>query len=313
MTLVYRSMLAAGLGRAAWRLSASRLRILCYHGVCDERLAAEPWVPTYFVTRASFERQLRYLARNASVLPLFEAVQRLREGALPPRAVSLTFDDGYANNLSLAAPLLGEYGMRATVFLTTKYIESGGWYPSLRLKLLRLHRRDLELPPYKTTPVDEIERATAPYWPEVEASLSPDQRDTLRPLTVDEVRAAGPLTLEFGAHSHTHGIPRNETADRRREEIRISIEKVAQWTGRPVRVFSYPNGEAGDFDDIDKNALRAAGVTAAVSGIAGSNRRDGDLLELRRYPVSLYHDEWRFEAEVTGVRTALRSVSRMRH
>ena len=86
----------------------------------EDRLRGEPWMPSYFVTRSAFEAQLQYLAQNATVLPLSQAVQRLAEGALPPGTVSLTFDDGYGNNLQLAQPLLKRYGMTATVFLAAR-------------------------------------------------------------------------------------------------------------------------------------------------------------------------------------------------
>src|SRR6266571_4093146 len=111
MNALYKSFARISGDRLVWKLSSDRLRILCYHGVCDDSVARESWVPSYFVTRSAFEFQLQYLRRWASVLPLSEAVRRLRAGSLPPHAVSITFDDGYANNVHLALPLLERYGM----------------------------------------------------------------------------------------------------------------------------------------------------------------------------------------------------------
>jgi peptidoglycan/xylan/chitin deacetylase (PgdA/CDA1 family) len=307
--LLYKSFSGLRADRLAWKLSGDRLRILCYHGVCEDRLAGEPWVPSYFVTRSAFDSQLQYLHRNASVLPLSDAVRRLREQSLPAGAVSITFDDGYANNLHLALPLLQRYRMPAAVFLSTAYIESGDWYPFVKLKLLRLKDRSLTLPEYKSNPVDTVLQAAASHWPPVEASLTSEQRETLRPLTVSEVRGADSALIEFGAHSHTHGIARNETPERRGQEVRVSVGKVAAWTGRRAGIYSYPNGESGDFGEIEKEALRAEGITAAVTGIGGANRSSCDPLELKRYPFTLHHDKWRFRAEVTGLRSTLLSVA----
>ena len=104
--LLYRALIVSGAERLAWRMSGDRLRILCYHGVCEDRLAMESWMPSYFVRRSAFERQLQYLSDHAVVLHLADAVDQLKAGSLPPNAVCLTFDDGYANNLHLALPLL---------------------------------------------------------------------------------------------------------------------------------------------------------------------------------------------------------------
>jgi len=307
--LLYRSFSKAGGDRLAWRLTPNSLRIICYHGVCDDGLAGEAWMPSYFVTRSAFEFQLEYLQRNTTVLALSDGVKRLTEGTLPRGAVSITFDDGYANNLQLAAPLLRQYGTPASIFLSTDYIETGELYPFLKLKFLRLAHRDLPLPEYKSSPVDTVRNAAAAYWPETEAKLTNAQRETLRPMTVNEVRALDSSLIELGAHSHTHAIARNETPERRRDEVQISVRKVAEWTGHPQQVFSYPNGEAGDFGDPEKQALRVEGVPAAVTGIGGFNRWPCDLFELKRYPVTLYHDESRFRAEVSGFRTMLLSMS----
>lgn len=305
-----------GVDRLVWKLDTNRLRILCYHGVCEDRLAGEPWMPSYFVTRSAFEAQLQYLHSNARVLSLRESISRLQDGSLPPRAVSITFDDGYANNLHLAYPLLRKYRLPATVFLSSRYVESDELFPFLKLKLIRLGLQaagkdpaTYPLPEYKSSAVDAVRESAGRWWTDLGLQLSEDQRQTLRAMTTEEVRALDSELIELGAHSHTHCILRNESRERRGQEIRTSIEKVAEWTGQTVRWFSYPNGERGDFDQADKDALRAEGILAAVSGIGGANNARADLLELRRYPVTLQHDDSRFRAELMGFRNALRAAA----
>jgi peptidoglycan/xylan/chitin deacetylase (PgdA/CDA1 family) len=308
-TILYRSFAGMHADRLLQPLHTHRLRILCYHGVCDDRVANESWLPTYFVRKSAFASQLAYLRRHAHVLPLTEAVARLRDGSLPACAISVTFDDGYANNVHQALPLLEQYQVPASIFLSTSYVETGSFYPFLALKLLRLADRKLSLPDYKSSPIDDVLNAIARHWPAVEGHLSTDQRETLRPLTIQEVRRTRSPLIDFGAHSHTHCIARNETQQRRDEEVRTSVFKVGEWIGRPVPTFSYPNGEAGDFGDIEKASLRAAGIEAAVTGISGANRRGCDPFELRRYPLTLHHDNSRFRAEVSGFRSALMSAT----
>lgn len=310
-SIFYDSFFRIGGDQVLWGLDGGRVRILCYHGICEDRLAGTPWMPSFFVTASAFDRQLRYLRTHADVLPLSEAVERLSAGAVPRRCVAITFDDGYANNLHLAQPILQRHRVPATFFLSTSYIESGEFFPFLKLKLVALAAKAGQaLPSYKSEPLDQVMRQIEPSWKQAKQNLTADQIDTLRPLSIAELDRFDGELIELGAHSHTHCILRNESRERRDTEIRDSIRKLAEWTGAPVRLFSYPNGQKGDFDEADKRVLREEGIQAAVAGIAGANSRRTDRLELRRYPVGLFHDaSSRFSAEVTGLRSAVRAVA----
>ena len=108
--------------------------ILLYHRVAD--LATDPWALA--VSPPRFESQLAMLKRELALLTLADLTDRLRGGALPPRAAVLTFDDGYADSLETAAPILGRHGVPATVFVTTspRRISDGFWWDELDAILL---------------------------------------------------------------------------------------------------------------------------------------------------------------------------------
>jgi len=254
------------------------------------------------------------LSSNARVLPLTEAMARLRAGTLPARTVCITFDDGYANNLQLAYPVLAKYGLPATIFLSSAYMESGEFFPFIRLKLIQLrlgkNAARQALLDYKLSPLDLVLEKAGRWWKDIETELTEDQRETLRPLCITETSAFDPNLIELGGHSHTHCVLRNENDARRRYEITTCIQRIAQWTGRPVRVFAYPNGQRGDFGPFDKEVLRTQGVNVAVTGIGGANGASVDPLELKRYPVGLYHDLDRFRAELSGLRSTLLRITR---
>jgi peptidoglycan/xylan/chitin deacetylase (PgdA/CDA1 family) len=305
--------------RLLWRFEGKGLRILAYHGVCQDRIANEAWVPKHFVKQSAFADQLAYLRDNAVVLPLSDAIARLNNRTLPERCVSLTFDDGYANNLYIAFPVLQAYGLVATIFLTTGCVESGDFFPFDRFRLIQqstgegLHQNigsDDRLPDHKRNPLDPVLQRADKRWRELTPHLTQDQKDALRPLRVEEILHFDGDLIEFGAHGHSHCILRNETRARRDEEITLSIDRVARWTGKATRTFSYPNGQLGDFDGSDKQLLRARGIEAAVTGVPGRNQDGRDLLELKRYPVGIYHGKAGFVTEVTGFRTALRSIGK---
>ena len=111
--------LAHILSSSPWR--SHRLLILCYHGISmhDEHL----WDALYISSQAL--RQHLEVLRQArcSVLPLNEAVQRLRDGSLPDRAVAITFDDGFHDFYSVAFPMIESFGFPVTLYLTTYYVE----------------------------------------------------------------------------------------------------------------------------------------------------------------------------------------------
>jgi len=117
------------------RRFASRAVILMYHRIAD--VAVDPW--GLCVTPRHFIEQLEVMRRYAHPLSLRQLVQAQREGKIPPHAVVVTFDDGYADNLHQARPLLEHANVPATVFLTSGQIgeTSEFWWDELDRLLLQ--------------------------------------------------------------------------------------------------------------------------------------------------------------------------------
>lgn len=109
-----------------------------YHRVIE--LPADPNL--LCVTPEHFEQHLKVLTRDFRVLSLGELAESLRSGELTNRSIVITFDDGYADNLENAAPLLQRYGAHATVFVTTGAIgqEREFWWDELERLILRPSR-----------------------------------------------------------------------------------------------------------------------------------------------------------------------------
>jgi peptidoglycan/xylan/chitin deacetylase (PgdA/CDA1 family) len=116
---------AAWLARTRGRPDTSGLRILLYHRVSydDDPLALAPW---------RFRDQMGFLASEGyRVVGVVEALALLATGAVPPRTIGLTFDDGFADLAEEALPVLERHGFRATVFITTGVTDgrlSFPWY-----------------------------------------------------------------------------------------------------------------------------------------------------------------------------------------
>jgi peptidoglycan/xylan/chitin deacetylase (PgdA/CDA1 family) len=107
------------LGERVQKQFSSQGLILMYHRVAEEDI--DPW--SLRVTPQHFTKHLQVLRQHTQPMSLNELAQAHQQGKIPPRAVAITFDDGYANNLHQAKPLLEKYDIPATVFVTTSYLK----------------------------------------------------------------------------------------------------------------------------------------------------------------------------------------------
>jgi peptidoglycan/xylan/chitin deacetylase (PgdA/CDA1 family) len=94
---------------------ANRPLILMYHRVVVSNI--DPW--SMIVTPESFDAHLDVLSHDAHLVRLSDLAESAGTMELPPRAVALTFDDGYADSMEAAAPIMDRYGTPATLFLVT--------------------------------------------------------------------------------------------------------------------------------------------------------------------------------------------------
>ena len=106
-----------------------------YHGIAE--VGSDPW--SLCVSPRHFAEHLEVLQHFGHLMRLQDLSQNLREGSIPRHSVAVTFDDGYANNLHNAKPLLERYDIPATIFLTTGYIgsEREFWWDELDRLLLQ--------------------------------------------------------------------------------------------------------------------------------------------------------------------------------
>lgn len=128
----------AGVGRIAKAIKrrlAPQVLILLYHRVA--RVDPDPWM--LCVTPEHFAEHLDVLRRQGLAMSLKQLTRALHKGRIPRRAVVVTFDDGYADNLLTAAPLLQEYEVPATVFVATGYVghEREFWWDELERLFLQ--------------------------------------------------------------------------------------------------------------------------------------------------------------------------------
>ncbi len=114
---------------------ASKGAILMYHSIAQPGL--DPWGLS--VTPQHFADHLEVIRQQAKPMSLQQLATAGRQGNVPDRAVAITFDDGYANNLYNAKPILERYNIPATVFIATGNLGAKRefWWDELEQALLK--------------------------------------------------------------------------------------------------------------------------------------------------------------------------------
>ncbi|EAR21263.1 polysaccharide deacetylase family protein [Nitrococcus mobilis] len=277
-----------------------KLSILIYHRVLE---APDPLQPG-IVDRVIFERQMWGVSRFFRVLPLLEAVNRLRDGTLPRRAVSVSFDDGYRDNVDIALPILRRLGVHATFFIATGFlngtcmwndrvIEAVRRLNGVGLDLREFTGKRFELPAElhaRSSVLQAILRAIK-YLPfaqrEAGVSLIEGQaasRATGLMMREADVRALTQAGMGLGAHTVNHPILSQLSVAEARSEIVESRKTLESITGRGVRLFAYPNGKPGlDYVEDHVAIVRELGFDAAVSTKWGSASIASDRYQLPRF------------------------------
>lgn len=210
--------------RRVGALFQSRIVVLMYHRVAEPATDAQ----LLSVTPQRFAGQMEHLRRHYPVLSVQELSQRWKSGRFPRRAVVVTFDDGYMDNLQVAAPILDQLGIPAIVFITTGALATGMvfWWDELENLLLRSPKLPLELCVRIETAVYRWNLGTA-------ASISTQESLVYRTWNVDE---RGDPTPRHRAYRELHRLLRPLAAPRREEvfqQLRVQAGSTAAGTQAP--------------------------------------------------------------------------------
>jgi peptidoglycan/xylan/chitin deacetylase (PgdA/CDA1 family) len=280
--------------------SRGSLSVLFFHRIFAERDPLNSGEPT----AEEFATILGWLRRQFTIIPLSEGIRRLRDGTLPPAAAAITFDDGYRDNLEVAAPELLRQGVPATLFVASGFINGGIMFNDMvtesirRTKLETIVTDGLELSPLPVATLEQ-RRQAIPILLRAIKYLPADQRldaatrlaaaagvELPRDLMLSsaQLRSFVGMGFEIGAHTVHHPIlsvlPDHE-ASAEITEGRAMLEKLID---HPVGLFAYPNGRWGkDMDERHVAMARNAGFDAAFSTEPGTCRQDSDLWNLPRF------------------------------
>jgi len=220
--------------------SVNHVRIVYYHFVFRDE-------------RRQFAEHLRFYRDHYQVIGYSEAVERIRSGRVDDRYLAISFDDGFKNNVEVAAPILEQMGVRAIFFVVAQFIDFG-------------RGQDDELAAFSRS------RFTG------HRPLRNMDRDDLRRLV-----AAG---HEIGSHTLSHAQLSAVKAAEAEREISTSKGVIEEMTSAPVKHFSFPYGLAGYFPPYCRRYVERAGYESCASGVRGINTSEADVYFLSRDQVA---------------------------
>jgi peptidoglycan/xylan/chitin deacetylase (PgdA/CDA1 family) len=282
-----------------------------FHGV--EQRISDPALQVNQHRLDAFEDVARLLKRDFDVLPLRAMADVLKRPAKHARALFLMSDDGYANTLTTAAPVLKAHGLPWTLFVSTHHIDTGEFTPPTltRIFFLEAPKGAHDLPHFDT-PVflgtrQQREAEAVEAWKHLKNMPAPQalralgfMKDVLAKtgidikqkyesenfLTWDQVRALDRAGVEIGAHADSHwAMHEHQPQGFLREQALRPKQRIEKETGA-CRFFAYPFGQR---DDIGRNAweaVRDAGYENAFTTIAGTLNASTNPWLLPRYGLA---------------------------
>ncbi len=210
--------------------------VLFYHRVADEH--PSPWT----ISTRRFTRQVQWLRRHCTLVSLAEAQDCLARGSNRRPLVSITFDDGYADNSAFALPLLVRYRIPFTYFVSLHQALYGDPFPHD----LRVGR------PHRVNTVEDL-RALSAAGVEIGAHTR-----------------------------HHVDLGTVQDSDLLYDELVVAGQELAQAVRRPIHYFAFPYGQHANMSAEAFQMARAAGYRGVCSAYGGYNFPGDDPFHIQR-------------------------------
>lgn len=299
-------------------LTGAHPRILMYH-----RFSRLP--ESGGVSAEEFEWQVRYIAQHFNPVTVSQIASSLYGSQkLPRNSVAITVDDGYQDFYSIAWPILKKYGVPATFYVTTGFVDDAIWlWPDQLRYLLEkspksqakydfrlfvietpISTRDFEGEFWRINQIllkaDNSEKleclaGLARAWKVELPKRAPEPFHSVTWAQLNEMQSEG---LEVGGHTVTHPSLARVTSSQAGKEILGCSKALARNLGPATRSFCYPNGTPDDFVGEQVALVREAGFSGAVVAFA-DGREHAQQYAMRRHSSS--SDRFQFLKAVNGI------------
>jgi peptidoglycan/xylan/chitin deacetylase (PgdA/CDA1 family) len=221
----------------------------------------------------------------------------LTDKQLPAKSVAFTFDDGYADQVSIATDIFGEYDYPATFYITTGFASGDLWFwadkvnfiidnctEKQRTRLINLFPKLqllLETGPHvsiehllieelKSYEIKEINKTINAAAIAVGIKLPVQAPKKYQPSSWDDLRSIEKRGMMVGAHTYSHAVLSRESNETSKAEIEQSTNDAYRELQNPSKVFCYPVGRHQDYSQREIDYAKRIGYIGAVSSIPGA-------------------------------------------
>jgi peptidoglycan/xylan/chitin deacetylase (PgdA/CDA1 family) len=269
------------------------------------------------ITPTDFEATLKFLTRYYNPVRLEDVLADSDGRGLPPRAVLVTFDDGYASVMEWAAPLCRKYGVPAIFFLNAAFLDNHRLAPD---NLVCYVANELGMGTINAA-VGVVKGADSPklkcmadvfsrFFPAISVAERNVFLDTLAHLgkinehqlteeaglylTRKQLCELASLGFEIGNHTYTHVRCRSLTAEDLAGEVDRNKAELDAVSGKKVRSFSVPYGSAEDLTSDLVGHLKLSGHAVAFLSQSAANLQGVDKFQLDRVSIHADRDDTLF-------------------
>jgi peptidoglycan/xylan/chitin deacetylase (PgdA/CDA1 family) len=320
---IKKSLITSGVLSLVSRFTGHGAAILMYHSVMDDPTSEQSTLGGIIHSTQVFREQMELVARHFNAVSCDDVLSFLKGNkTLPPRAVVITFDDGYADNYQAAKDILSPLGIPAVFYVTVDCIERQRLpWPSLLRHAFLTSKTDSWFEaggavwPLASTEqrLQAFDRASEhcsklsgmPQDEYVESLRQELETTPPRPLqrlmmTWEEVRGLARIGHTVGSHTMTHPNLAYVTEKDVRTELLDAKKKLEQELAAPIVHFSYPcPALQPHWGDRTVSVSREIGYQTAVTTNGGLVRRHHDPLSLRRIRPTKTVDGLRWNLECT--------------
>ncbi|WP_353427847.1 polysaccharide deacetylase family protein [Polynucleobacter sp. MWH-UH19D] len=296
-------------------LHKDNLVIFLFHGVIKKQIHSVRNYTMKHIEGELFDEYMGKLAHQGSPISMNMVLDHLdKKKPFSPGSFAITFDDGFENNISVAAPILEKYNIPAMIYLTTDFIQNNrmSWIDRIEYAVQKTKKSKITLQvndnTYPLNHVDEkinflrvvreLVKKTPTCNPNLFAhqvcsdlgfpsNISSDDPLDLK-LSWDQIQKIHKDNglLSFGGHSHTHPILSFLSSDDLSYELDRSISLMKHMADIDSTHYSYPEGLAHCYSDEVIRELKQRGVRCCPTAIQGNNSLDMDPFKLFRIMVA---------------------------